>query len=118
MTTHREHLPKTGGAIVSPERLGAISWGVFFVWIGIAIAAKLGFGIGLVGVGVITVGSQLARWTFHMPIERFWLVVGLLFMAGGVWPLLNLGVSFAPVVFLAIGVLIAAGGLGKKRYRE
>lgn len=117
MTTHRHHLPATGRSIISPERLGAISWGVFFVWIGVAIAAKLGFGIALVGVGVITVGAQLARWAVHLPIERFWLVVGSLFMAAGVWPLLNLGVSFAPVVFMAIGVLIAAGGLGKKRNR-
>jgi len=115
MTTHREHLPTTEQRVISPERLGAISWGLFFVWMGIAIAAKLGFGIGLVGVGVITVGAQLARWALRMPIEGFWLVVGLLFVAAGVWPLLNMGISFAPLVLLAIGVLIAAGGLSRKR---
>ncbi len=33
-------------------RIGAIGWGAFFLWCGIALWADLGWGVGLLGVGV------------------------------------------------------------------
>ena len=39
-----------------PRRLDAGTWGLFFVWVGIALAAELGWGIGLLGLTLATVG--------------------------------------------------------------
>ena len=117
MTTHREHLPRTPHPMITPERIGALSWGLFFIWVGIAVAANLGLGLALVGIGAITLATQLVRWAIHAPVETFWLVAGGFFIAAGVWPLLGLTVSFVPILLMAMGVLIAAGGLGKKHDR-
>jgi hypothetical protein len=41
--------------------LDAVCWGVFFIWIGVAILADLGWGVGLIGVGLIILGVPAAR---------------------------------------------------------
>ena len=38
------------------RKLDAVGWGLFFIWVGIAFLADLGWGVGLVGVGVLGVG--------------------------------------------------------------
>jgi hypothetical protein len=35
------------------RKLEAMSWGLFFVWMGIAVLAGLGWGVGFLGIGVI-----------------------------------------------------------------
>ena len=43
------------------KKLEATGWGLFFIWIGIAFLANFDFGLGLLGVGIITLGGQAAR---------------------------------------------------------
>jgi len=35
------------------RKLDAIGWGIFFIWVGIALLADVGWGVGCIGVGVI-----------------------------------------------------------------
>ncbi|NIM13166.1 MAG: hypothetical protein GTO45_13690 [Candidatus Aminicenantes bacterium] len=85
------------------ERLDAIGWALFFIWVGIAFLAELPTGVGLLGVGVITLGGQAARKYFHLEAEGFWVVVGSLFVLGGVWELLNLKIELIPVLCVVAG---------------
>ena len=39
----------------------AVAWGLFFVWIGVAFLTDIRWGVGFLGVGVITLGAQAAR---------------------------------------------------------
>jgi hypothetical protein len=80
--THVESIPVSPSVAVN-RRLDAAAWGLFFVWIGIALLTGFGWGVTLLGVAVITLGTQLARRYLGLTIERFWIVVGFLFLLGG-----------------------------------
>ncbi len=103
--THVEHLPTSNTHIVA-HRLDAAAWGLFFVWVGIALIANIGWGLGLLGVGVIALGGQLARKNFGLAVEGFWVVVGLLFVLGGVWELLSIQFSLVPLVLIVAGAAL------------
>lgn len=88
------------------DKLDAIAWAAFFIWVGIALLFDVGYGIGLLGVAVITLGAQLARKRMGIETEGFWIVVGLLFLIGGIWELLQIEVSLIPILLILVGVLI------------
>jgi len=69
------------------RKLEAIGWGLFFIWMGIALLTDVGWGVGLLGVGIITLGCQAARRYYILKLEGFWVVVGLFFFLGGIWDL-------------------------------
>jgi len=62
------------------RKLAAIGWGLFFIWVGVALFAHLGWGVGLLGVGIITLGVQATRKYFGLKLEGFWIAVGFLFV--------------------------------------
>ncbi len=43
------------------RKLDAAGWGLFFIWIGIAVLADVGWGVALIGVGAIILGGLAAR---------------------------------------------------------
>jgi len=103
--THVEHVPAPNTLVVT-QKLDAAAWGLFFLWVGIALVAHMGWGLGLLGVGVITLGGQLARKYFGLAVERFWVIVGCLFLLGAVWELLAIQVSLVPIVLIVAGVAL------------
>ena len=103
--THVEYIPGANTLVVA-HKLDAAAWGLFFVWVGVALIANIGWGPGLVGVGVITLGGQLARKYLSLTVERFWVAVGLLFVLGGVWELLGLRFSLVPILLIVAGVAL------------
>jgi hypothetical protein len=113
MTNH------VAGAITDPRttahRLDSIGWGLFFIWIGIALLANLGWGVGLVGVGIIMLGRQAARRFAALEIEGFWILVGALFVLGGVWEILSIRVGLIPILCIGAGVALLASALFGKR---
>ena len=60
----------------------------------------------LLGIGVIILGAQAARKYFQMSLEKFWIIVGLLFFCGGLWDMFELSAPFGAFIFIAIGALI------------
>jgi hypothetical protein len=43
------------------RKLDTLGWGLFFIWIGVAFLADVGWGAGLIGVGLIILGTLVAR---------------------------------------------------------
>ena len=43
------------------RKFDAVGCALFFIWIGIAILANVGWGIGLIGIGVIIIGLLLVK---------------------------------------------------------
>ena len=103
--TYVENPPATSTSVLD-RRLDAAAWGLFFVWIGVALLAGLSWGLGLLGVGIITLGAQWARRYFGLTVETFWVVVGLLFLASGVWELLSVRIGLVPIVLIVAGVAL------------
>ncbi len=97
------------------RRLDAVGWGVFFIWIGIASLADVGWGAGLLGVGVITLGTQAARKYYGRPVERFWLVIGIVFAAWGVGELFKIQVGgVLPILFILAGIVLVVSAFRHK----
>lgn len=104
---------------VTLQRLDAVAWGLFFLWVGIAFLTNLSWGIGLLGVGIIVLGGQAARKYVHLTLEAFWVVVGALFVMGGIWELLSVRVGMIPVVCIAAGLLLLLSALrGRPRGQQ
>jgi hypothetical protein len=100
------------------RQLDAIGWGAFFIWVGIALLADVGIGTGLLGVGIIVLGGQALRWLQALPLEGFWVVVGTLFLLGGIWELFSVQVGLVPVLLIAAGVLLFVAALRPGRGKQ
>lgn len=103
------------------KKVAGVAWGLFLVWMGVAFLANVGWGVGLLGVGVITLGAQVARKYFGLPVEQFWLVMGIAFVVSGVWKSLNVHLGQAPIpgspvpiLFIAVGVVVIVSALLRK----
>lgn len=82
----------------------AIGWALFFIWIGVAWIADVGLGVGLLGVAAIIIGMQVVRKVSDVPVEGFWVLVGLGFAVAGFWQWYDFQLPLAPIVFIVVGV--------------
>lgn len=97
------------------HRIEATAWGLFFVWVGIAFLTNVSDGIGLLGVGVITLGGQVARSYFNQKLEGFWLIVGACFVLGGLWEFIDPGIALVPILLIIAGVAVLYSVWNKSR---
>jgi hypothetical protein len=88
------------------RKLGGAGWALVFIWIGIAFLTSISATISLLVIGGITLGVQTARRALGLPLESFWVVIGLLFVAGGVWALLGTDLPLLPILLIIAGVAI------------
>lgn len=97
-------------------KLDAIGWGLFFAWLGIAFLTNVGWGVGLLGVGVIGLSEQIARKYFGLSVEGFGLVTGIVFVVWGLWELLEIqfGDGFLPILLVVVGIGIILSALLRK----
>lgn len=89
--------------------LDTAGWGLFFIWIGIAFLADVGWGIGLLGAGVIGLALQGVRRYRGLPFDGFGLVVSLLLALAGGWDMLELQVGEGGLRGLLPGVSVVVG---------
>ncbi len=104
------------------KNLHTIVWGVFFIWIGIAFLAHVGWGIGLLGVGAIALGAQVTRKFFGLRADPFGLAVGIVSALWGACVLLKIRLdetpihdNLIPIVFIVMGVALFICALQRKR---
>ncbi len=88
------------------HKLRMTGWALFFIWIGIVFIAGLTAGVGLLGVGLITLGVQLARKIAGLKVEGFWIIIGILLLLGGLGKLIKLGIALIPAVLILAGITI------------
>ncbi len=110
----RNHDQKLTSKHVLHKKLDAAGWGLFFIWVGIALVAHVGWGAGLLGVGIITLGAQVTRKYFGLKLEGFWVVAGFLFVLGGVWKLFNVPLDLMPILCIGAGVALLVSVLVRK----
>jgi len=87
-------------------RFDAAGWALFFIWVGVAWLAELSLAVSLLGVAVITLGMQAIRKLSGVPVEGFWILVGLGFAVAGSWQWLDVGKPLAPIILIALGVAL------------
>jgi len=103
---------------VSNRNLEAIAWGALFVWWGITeLVPVLPAGIGLLGVGLILLGLNTARYLNGIATSRFAIGLAILALIWGGLELAGamLRLPFELPVFgillLVLGVIVLAGEL-------
>ena len=92
------------------RKLSAVGWGAFFIWIGIAFLTNITWGVGLLGVGVITLAGEAVRKYFGvMPgvvladdghhFRRWGASEVLQMQLGGIlWPILSIALGLVILV--------------------
>ncbi len=93
------------------KKIEAAAWGLFFIWVGIAVFAHVGWAEGLIGAGIITLGAQAARKYFQLRLEGFWIALGSLFVVGGIWRLFDIQIKLLPIVCLIAGAALVFSAL-------
>ena len=97
------------------KKLEAAGWALFFIWVGVALFAHIGWGVGLLGVGIIILGAQVARKYFALKLEGFWVAVGFLFGVGGFCKLVNVQLGLLPILCIVAGVALLVSTLIRSR---
>lgn len=105
---------KVRDAVELDRKLNAASGGLLLIWIGVAMATDVGWAVGLSGVGVVLLAEQAARAYLAVKYELFWVVVGNVFLLGGILMQVGLSVSLVPVALIVVGIALLASTLRRK----
>ena len=97
------------------RKLNSTGWALFFIWIGIAFLANISIGIGLLGIGIITLVMQVVRRQYNLKAEGFWVAIGILFALAGLWELFEAKIPLVPIVLIIAGITLLISMMRKKR---
>ena len=100
------------------KRYEAIAWGAGFIWVGIlGLIPGEQNSIGVLSIGLILLGLNLARYLSKIPTNGFTTVLGILTSGLGLVvllrPVLNIPrfeVDFFPLLLIVIGLYILIPG--------
>jgi hypothetical protein len=99
-----------------------IAWGVIFIWWGITeLFAPLPPGTGAVGIGLILVGLNVARYMTGIPTSRFSLALGIIALVWGVLELAGAVLSLPfeipvfPIVLIVFGAFLVMSSFAQAR---
>lgn len=105
-------------------RIDAFGWGLSFIWVGIAFLADVGWPLGIAGLGVIAVGSQIVRRYEGLHVDRFGLAMGLAMVGWGGWSYFQprfgpqVPGAFWPVLLIAAGAVLVARAVLRRQPRQ
>ncbi len=85
------------------KRITTVGWGLFFIWLGFVLMINAGSGFVLLGVGLISLGMQVARKYSGLDSDGFWVVVGALFVIVGIWEMFEIKMPIMSVFLIVIG---------------
>ena len=95
--------------------LDAVGWALFLIWIGVVLLIKaLPDGAGGIGVSVIIFGGALVRFFLRVSVSSFWLIIGSVFLSGGLGEMIGIGLPFLPSSLIVCGVLLLFHQKSKK----
>ncbi len=100
----------------------AVAWGALFIWWGvIELVKNLPNGTGLVGIGLILLGLNAARYFKGVPMSGFTTVCGVLALVWGALELVGVLVSLPfeipvfAILLIVLGVMVLAPSLAGRR---
>ncbi len=100
------------------RQLDAASWGLFIVWIGVALLANIGWGWGLLGVAAIVLGGAAIRKARGLPVHGFWVAVGIILLVCAFWELFAVSWPLIPLVLIGFGLMVLFGAFRGPRARS
>ncbi len=110
-----ENIGKNG---INNKLLNGVAWGAFLVVLGIGWLASIAYTIEVtayiaVGVGIILVAINLARFSGGISLSKFSLFIGLVALALGGAGMIGYSLPLIPTVIVLVGLFVVAEGLQK-----
>ncbi|MFA4873846.1 MAG: hypothetical protein WC956_06665 [bacterium] len=101
------------------QRIDAVCWGLFFIWIGCILMVKgMPRGVGSFGVGAIVLGGAVVRHFLHVTVSTFWIIIGTVFVLAGAGEMLALDLPLLPAALIICGMLLLFHTRSKRRRRR
>lgn len=97
------------------KKMSTIGWGIFFLWLGIALFTKLQLSTSLIGAGVIMLGIQVARKIYGMKVELFWILAGALFVLFNLFNIPKVNIPITPIILVVFGLIFIITALKKRQ---
>jgi hypothetical protein len=105
---------------INPRNFETIAWGAFFMWWGITELLKpLPEGTGAIGIGLILLALNLARFLSHTPISGFTTTLAVIAIGAGGWELarpalhLSFELPLFAILLIACGAIVLLRALGR-----
>ena len=95
------------------RNIDTLAWGALFIWWGITLLVKFPAGIGLIGVGLILLGANAARYLQGMHINGFSTCIGVVALVWGGLQLVGTVLPFELPIFaillIVLGLIVLFG---------
>lgn len=95
------------------RNIDALGWGALFIWWGITLLVKLPAGVGLIGVGIILLVANAARYHQEKHFGGFTTVIGVLALVWGGLELAGTILPFElpvfPILLIVLGLIVLFG---------
>lgn len=103
------------------RNIEGIAWGALFIWWGITeLMTVLPDGAGAIGIGLILLGANAARWLNGIPTSGFTTTIGILALVWGGLELVGavLSLPFEIPVFAILLIVLGVIVLGRELTRS
>ena len=95
------------------RNIDALAWGALFIWWGITLLIQFPAGVGLIGVGLILLAANAARYFQGMGLSGFTTAIGVLALVWGGLELAGTVLPFElpvfPVLLIVLGLMVLFG---------
>jgi len=95
------------------RNIDALAWGALFIWWGITLLIQFPAGVGLIGVGLILLAANAARYFQGMRLSGFSTTIGVLALLWGGMELAGTVLPFElpvfPIILIVLGLMILFG---------
>jgi hypothetical protein len=100
----------------------AVGWGLFLIWVGAALFARVGWEVFFLVTGVLLLAGQAVRRYAGARVDWFALVLGAFLVVAGGSPVLELQLDdvllpawFVPSMFVAVGLAVVVSAWRRRR---
>ena len=108
------------------KRYETVAWGTFFILLGVTgLIPGVPEGTGTLGIGIILLGLNIARYFSNIPTSGFTITLGIIAMVLGIADVLRavlrlpIELPFFPILLITIGVIwLVRASTNSKRINE
>ena len=100
------------------KQLEAIAWGLFLVMLGclwLIPNEQVPEGTWLIGVGIIMLGLNLARYLFRVKLSGFSIVLGIIAFCLGIGAVFGIEIPIFPILIIIWGLSVVLEPFLKKK---